>query len=213
MYYNNYDNEHNVKLHYALVDNGHGVDTLGKCAPDKSILEYAYTREIAAAVYERLTICNNIKPILITPERKDIPLATRVQRINNYCNRYGAANCIMISIHLNAAGNGQWMNARGWECYTTPGQNNSDKLATLLYNKAKLLLPNNNIKIRTDNSDGDPDKEANFYIIRKSNCPAVLTENLFMDNKEDNEYLLSATGFNSIVAIHTAAIKEWFGES
>ena len=178
MYYNNYDNEHNVKLHYALIDNGHGVDTLGKRAPDKSILEYAYTREIAAAVYERLTIYDNIKPILVTPERKDIPLATRVQRINNYCNRYGAANCLMISIHLNAAGNGDWMNARGWECYTTPGQNNSDKLATLLYNKAKLifahmehdehvLLPQNNISIRTDNSDGDPDKEANFYIIRK----------------------------------------------
>lgn len=195
----------------VLIDNGHGVDTLGKCAPDKSILEYAYTRELAAAIYDRLTVCNNIKPILITPERKDIPLAERVKRINNYVNRYGAANCIMISIHLNAAGSGQWMTGTGWECYTTPGQNNSDKLATLLYNKATKVF-GNNVRIRTDNTDGDPDKEANFYIIRGANCPAVLTENLFMDNKKDNEYLLSATGFNNIVALHTAAIKEWFNE-
>lgn len=198
-------------MYYALIDNGHGVDTLGKCAPDKSILEYAYTRELAAAIYDRLTVCNNIKPILITPERKDISLAERVKRINNYVNRYGAANCIMISIHLNAAGSGQWMTGTGWECYTTPGQNNSDKLATLLYNKATKVF-GNNVRIRTDNTDGDPDKEANFYIIRGANCPAVLTENLFMDNKKDNEYLLSATGFNNIVALHTAAIKEWFNE-
>lgn len=198
-------------MYYALIDNGHGVDTLGKCAPDKSILEYAYTRELAAAIYDRLTVCNNIKPILITPERKDISLSERVKRINNYVNRYGAANCIMISIHLNAAGSGQWMNGTGWECYTTPGQNNSDKLATLLYNKAAKVF-GNNVRIRTDNTDGDPDKEANFYIIRGANCPAVLTENLFMDNKRDNEYLLSATGFNNIVALHTAAIKEWFNE-
>lgn len=200
-------------MYYALLDNGHGVDVLGKQAPDKSILEYLYTRELATAIYSRLLDYDYIKPILITPELQDISLSERVKRINNYCNKYGAANCIMISIHLNAAGNGQWMNGRGWECYTTPGQNNSDKLATILYNKAKLILPQNNISIRTDNSDGDPDKEAHFYIIRKSNCPAVLTENLFMDNRLDNKYLLSATGFNSIVAIHTAAIKEWFGES
>ena len=195
-------------MYYALIDNGHGVDTLGKCAPDKSILEYAYTRELAAAIYDRLTVCNNIKPILIVPERKDISLAERVKRINNYVNRYGAANCIMISIHLNAAGSGQWMNGTGWECYTTPGQNNSDKLAECLYDAAKVAFKGQ--KIRTDTTDGDSDKEAKFYIIKNSNCPAVLTESFFMDNKKDNEYLLSATGFNNIVACHAEGIKQYF---
>ena len=63
-------------MYYALLDNGHGVDTKGKRSPDGLILEYKYTRELAAAIYERLSITTNIKPILITPERKDIPLAT-----------------------------------------------------------------------------------------------------------------------------------------
>ena len=196
-------------MYYTLIDNGHGKDTKGKRSPDGLILEYAYTRELAADIYERLLITNYIKPILITPERKDIPLATRVQRINNYCNKYGAKNCIMISLHLNAAGNGQWMNGSGWECYTTPGQNNSDKLADLLYKHANnVFYPN--VKIRTDYTDGDIDKESNFYIIRTSNCPAVLTENLFMDSHKDADYLLSATGFNNIVDLHVNAIKEWF---
>ena len=30
-------------------------------------------------------------------------------------------------------------------------------------------------------SDGDRDWEEDFYILRKSRCPAVLTENFFMD--------------------------------
>ena len=136
---------------YVLIDNGHGNNTAGKCSPDKSIREYLYTREIAAAVYQRLLdIPNNhsdshndncnIKPVLITPELQDIPLAVRVQRINKYCTQYGSSNCILFSIHLNASGNGQWMAARGWSVWTTRGQNNSDKLATLMYKVAVQLF-------------------------------------------------------------------------
>lgn len=192
---------------YVLIDNGHGSNTPGKCSPDKTIREYLYTRELAAGIYERLQTEPNIKPILITPELQDIPLSTRALRANKYCNRYGANKCILISLHLNASGNGDWMNARGWSCYTTPGQNNSDKLADILYDNAKLVFKDH--KIRTDYTDGDPDVEAKFYIIKNSNCPAVLTESFFMDNKQDNEYLLSATGFNNIVDVHVKAILKW----
>lgn len=197
-------------MYYALLDNGHGINTLGKCNKDKSILEYLYTRELTTAIYSRLLDYDYIKPILITPELQDIPLSTRVNRINNYCNKYGAANCILISIHLNASGNGEWMAARGWECYTTKGQNNSDKLANCLYDAAKLILKGHNI--RTDYTDSDPDKENNWYIIKGANCPAVLTESLFMDNKQDAEYLLSPEGFNSIVALHVEGIKQYYNK-
>ena len=195
-------------MYYALLDNGHGIDTKGKRSPDGLILEYKYTRELAAAIYERLSISDTIKPILITPERKDIPLATRVQRINNYCNKYGAKNCIMISLHLNAAGNGQWMNARGWSVWTTRGQNNSDQLATLMYTNAVSIFGSDNC--RKDISDGDPDYEAGFYIITGANCPAILTENFFQDHHNDVDYLLTANGFNNIVELHVNTINEWF---
>ena len=39
---------------------------------------------------------------------------------------------------------------------------------------------------------------------RDTNCPAVLTENLFQDNKEDVEFLLSNK--QTIVNIHYNAI-------
>ena len=41
------------------------------------------------------------------------------------------------------------------------------------------------MRLWTDNTYGDPDIEKDFYIIRHTSCPAVLTENLFMDNRED----------------------------
>ena len=50
------------------------------------------------------------------------------------------------------------------------------------------------MKIRKDMTDGDPDKESGFYILKHTKCPAVLTENLFQDNKEDVGFLLSEEG-------------------
>lgn len=194
----------------VLIDNGHGYDTSGKCSPDKSVKEYQYNRDIAIAVYDRLLNDPDIHPVLITPEINDISLAERVRRINKYVAKYGSSNCIMVSIHLNAAGNGQWMNARGWECYTTRKQNNSDKFADCLYEAAEQVLKGH--KIRTDYSDKDKDKEADYYIIKNANCPSVLTENLFMDNKEDAAYLLSPEGFNNIVALHIKGIKLYFNK-
>ena len=42
--------------------------------------------------------------------------------------------------------------------------------------------------IRTDTSDGDRDMESNFYVLKHTSCPAVLTENFFQDNKSDVDY-------------------------
>lgn len=37
-----------------LIDNGHGINTPGKCSPDGVFREYKYTRKIAAAVVKHL---------------------------------------------------------------------------------------------------------------------------------------------------------------
>ena len=116
-------------------------------------------------------------------------------------NEYKASEAILISIHCNAAGNGSnWMQARGWEAWTSVGQTKADKLADYLYGAAEECLPG--MKIRKDMADGDPDKESGFYILKHTKCPAVLTENLFQDNKEDVDFLLSEEGKRTIVSLH-----------
>ena len=115
-------------------------------------------------------------------ETIDVPLAERARRVNEACGRYGRANVVLISIHVNAAGDGtEWRGARGWSAYTSPGKTKADTLATMTYEEAETHLKGQ--QIRRDTQDGDEDWEANFYMLRKTKCPAVLTENFFMDNR------------------------------
>jgi len=171
-----------------LIDAGHGIDTPGKRSPDGAFREYLWNRQVAELVFEDLGI-DGYDVSLVVTETNDIPLITRVNRVNAICNKYGTDDVILVSIHSNAAGNGKdWMNAKGWSCYTTKGDTKSDILAELLYDSFERSFPDR--KIRKDMQDGDRDWEENFYIIQKSKCPAVLIENFFYDNKEECHWLM-----------------------
>ena len=61
-------------------------------------------------------------------------------------------------------------------------------------------------------SDGDPDFEASFYILKHTLCPAVLTENLFMDNQEDCAFFLSPKGRQAIIDLHIDGIISYLNE-
>ena len=189
-----------------LIDNGHGLNTTGKRSPDGKFLEATYTREIARRIVIDLQDCGYDAELLV-PEEDDIPLKERVRRTNEHCQTLGKSNVILVSIHVNAAGNGsKWMNATGWSCYTSKGQTQSDKLADCLYQAAIKNFPDK--RIRTDYSDNDPDWEENFYILRHSLCPTVLTENFFMDSP-DLEFLKSEACKLALVNIHVEAILQY----
>ena len=180
-----------------LLDPGHGLNTPGKRSPDGTFLEAAYNREIAKYILAELQ-AKGYDAQLLVPEIKDIPLKERVRCVNAHCTALGKTNVILISIHVNAAGDGtQWMNATGWSCYTCKGKTQSDTLANCLYEAAIKNFPGK--RIRTDYTDNDPDWEENFYILRHTHCPAVLIDNFFMDNKQDLAYLLSQEGRRAIV--------------
>lgn len=191
-----------------LIDNGHGVDTAGKSSPDERLREFAYARLIAIRIVDELMQRGYDSERIVT-EENDISLKERCNRVNNICKKLGADNVILVSIHCNAAGSGQWMNARGWEAWTSIGDTKADELATCLYREAEKA----GFKIRKDKTDGDPDKEGNLYILKHTLCPAVLTENLFQDNKEDVEYLLCETGKQAIVYLHVNGIIEYINSA
>lgn len=208
-----------------LIDNGHGENTPGKRSPDGLLREYQYTREIAEQVVANLRQ-QGYDAERIVRENIDVSLATRVRRVNDVCKELGSANVLLVSIHVDAAGDGsRWMQAGGWSCYTTPGRTKSDRLAECLYDSASKHLQEyakiqtagkerglyslKQTPIRIDLTDGDRDKEANFFILRHTNCAAVLTENLFQDNHSDVEFLLSAAGRRAIVSLHVEGIVNY----
>ena len=96
------------------------------------------------------------------------------------------------------------MGASGWEVYTSRGKTKADRLADCLC--AAALQNLQDIRIREDWTDGDADKEADFYILKHTKCAAVLTENLFMDNYRDYSILMSEEGIRKIVQLHVEGI-------
>ena len=189
-----------------LIDNGHGVDTPGKRSPDGRLREYKYARVIASRVAEQLCGMGYDASLIVTEEH-DVSLQDRCERVNNWCELKGSSNVILVSVHVNAAGNGEWKSATGWSAYTSRGQTQADKLADCLYAAAKEALPGK--RMRTDYSDGDADIEAGFYILRYTRCAAVLTENLFQDNREDVDFLLSEEGMEAIVRLHVNGVVNY----
>ena len=189
-----------------ILDNGHGRETAGKCSPDGRLLEYAYTREIVRRIAAELEARGLDVPRLV-PGQEDIPLKERVSRANKLYQEAGK-QAILISVHVNASGQGgEWLSAKGWEAWTSIGNTKADDLASCLYDAAGTA----GFKLRKDETDGDPDKEGHLYILKHTLCPAVLTENLFQDNREEVDFLLSEVGKESITALHVEGITKYLG--
>lgn len=189
-----------------LIDNGHGgvkngeYQTKGKRSPqwfDDSILyEGEFNRGITARLTEFLSAAG-IRYTLICPEQDDISLSERVRRANDIYKEDRTA--VLVSVHANAGG------GRGSEIFTSPGETRSDAIATVFFNEMAKIFPSE--KMRKDYSDGDPDKEAEFYILTRTNCPAILTENFFMDNeKECRDLLMTKEGRDRVALAHFNAI-------
>jgi len=184
----------------VLLDPGHGaIDPSGKytTAPSKQFqhkkgtfhnggwfYEGVFNRAITSRVSAKLQNLN-IPHVLVAHEYLDTPLADRVASANWYFKQY--KNTLYISSHANASGSGA---ARGFEVYTTPGKTKSDEVATLFWNNVKEQL-GTRIAYRSDTSDGDPDREANFYVIKNTKMPAILIEHLFFDNYDDALLLMN----------------------
>lgn len=190
----------------VILDNGHGRETAGKCSPDGRLLEYAYTREIVRRIAAELE-ARGLDVSRLVPEQEDIPLKERVARANKLYQDAGK-QAILISVHVNAAGQGgEWLKAKGWEAWTSVGNTKADDLASCLYDAAGAA----GFKLRKDETDGDPDKEGHLYILKHTLCPAVLTENLFQDSREEVDFLLSEGGKEAITALHVEGITKYLG--
>lgn len=188
----------------VLVDNGHGFETPGKRSRDGRLLEWAYSREIACRLVASLK-ARGIDAEQIVPENTDISLKERCRRVNAICAKLGSKNCICISIHNNADVGTKWTNASGFSVFVSLNASaNSKKLASIFTDTAKNYCLEGDRAIPKEKY-----WTKNLAICRDTNCPAVLTENLFMTNKSDVDFLLSDIGKKIIVKMHEEAVIEY----
>lgn len=187
-----------------LIDNGHGSDTPGKCSPDRSILEWRTARLIASHIVRMLADAG-AQARLLVPEARDIPLRQRVARVNDHCRRLGADNVRLVSVHLNAAGaDGRWHSARGWSAFVAPGASAaSRRMASALASAAQK----EGLTVRRPRP-GQDYWEQSLALCRDTLCPAVLTENLFMDSRDDAALLLQPPFLSRLARLTSRALLE-----
>lgn len=187
----------------VILDNGHGKETAGKRSPiwsdGSQLFEWEFNRDIVRRIAEKLQ-ADGVPYRILVPEENDISLSERVKRANEIAKENNG-KVYVLSVHANAGG------GTGWEVYTSPGETKADAIATVFAEEAQRVFVPDGWRMRFDYADGNPDKEAAFYILKHTSCPAILTENFFMDTEKDCRFIMSDDGREQIADMHVAAIK------
>lgn len=197
-----------------ILDAGHGsvINNVYYCrAGGRKIItdKFAYyegesNRSIVNRISEILTI-QKIPFYPLAWEYEDVTLSTRISR----ANKIFAENpdTYIISFHSNAGG------GTGFEIFTSPGPTKSDPIATFFGEAIQEDPILKEFKLRVDFSDGDLDKEKKFDILTKTNCPAILVENLFFDNPHDLKFLLDFNFRDTLARFYANKIKQLYGRT
>ena len=167
------------------IDSGHSGNTqngdyltapakMFKHSPSEIFYEGVFNRQIKDALIRDLWR-HDILAIDVCPTELDLPLSVRVNIVNAIYAKY--KNAVLISLHSNAG------RGTGIEIWTARGQTRSDKFATVIGEQVSRDFED--VVFRQDFMDGDMDKEADFYILKYTHCPAVLPEFMFYDNYDD----------------------------
>ena len=196
-----------------ILGTAHGSNVPGKCSPDKKFREYKFSREVIAMLRPRLeadgfTVFVDM-PGDEVPRPANTELSLRCRYVNAICSKFGKENCVYVSIHVNAAGaDGKWHDARGFAVYVARSCSAASKrLARTICDLAISRGLRGNRSVPSEHY-----WQANFYVLRNTACPAILTENLFQDNRDDVEFLSSQAGKEAVATLHLDAIKQHFAK-
>jgi len=194
-----------------LLDHGHGGYKEGvTLTPDRGI----YTKKsklsegqlnraaVHSIAFELSYLGYNVH--IIASGNDDVSLKDRVAEVNRLYDNY---NCALFSIHHNGFHDSR---VKGFELFTSLGETVSDAIAEDMARVFMCLHPER--KFRKLGHVGKASKEAPFYILRRTVCPAVLIEWGFMTNKQEREYITSPRGRADLVNYMTKSIIQTFNK-
>jgi N-acetylmuramoyl-L-alanine amidase len=194
-----------------LIDAGHGgVDSDGIYTTDPSfdpsvpgagtkcfahrdgtfIHEGVFNRAVRTEIIKMINVDGGMRWKSVNHGSGDMSLRGRVDFVNNMQNQHG--DCVLVSIHGNAGG------GNGFEVYTSTGTTQSDVMADVWIDRMVDKFPDRRNRGA---------KQSNFYLLRKTNCPAILTESFFMDTLDDCRLMNSVEGVRLIACAHFEMMK------
>ena len=189
------------------IDNGHGALTAGKRSPpyvEGSILEeWEFNRDITRRIFAQLDDLG-VAYFNVTPETQVGNFLTeRVDRANRLSSSLPK---IFLSIHGNAgpAPNPESFtadSARGIETWHYYGSTKGRKIAAVFQRHLIERTGMNNRHLRSKVT-------GQFYVLRATRMPAILTENGFYNNRFDLKLMLTKNFRQQVADAHVAAILE-----
>lgn len=194
----------------VILDAGHGgmidgeYQTAGKRSPiwddGSQYFEGVGNRQIVSKLTKKLT-AEGIKVFNPNDSEKDMKLSERVELINNEIKSNPDTEFIGISVHSNAFRDSR---ANGWSVHVS----NNCSVDSLVMSD----LISKQMKVEFPDSLNRGVKKNDFYILRNTICPFILTENFFMTNeKECKEILMTEEGQDKIVNLHFDFICNFLG--
>ncbi len=198
------------KSHYMwCLDNGHGKATPGKRSPvfevdgvRQQLLEYEFNRAIVSRIIAGLKE-KNISFFNVVPEVEgDISLSERVHRANTLDTDLPK---IYVSVHSNAGpvGPDGWSpdSTSGVETWYFHNSRKGRKVAAVFQKHIVAATGWKNRHIKSKPS-------GQFYVLRNTTMPAVLTENGFFTNEREAKELMTEEVRDAIANAHIASILE-----
>jgi N-acetylmuramoyl-L-alanine amidase len=173
-----------------FIDPGHGGNDPGTVA--NGLKEKELTLKIAKKIQSLLGEYQNISVKLSRTTDVYLSLSERADMANGWGADY------FISVHINAGG------GTGFESYIYNGSVSSATIAYQNVMHQEIMKAIGNVKDRGK-------KRANFAVVRETKMPAILTENLFIDNANDATKLKSDSFLSQIAFGHVQGIVKAFG--
>ena len=191
-----------------LIDPGHGIPHTGATGRILGIKEHTVTLDVAFAVKRWLEphgfqvyLTRSTEQCLV-PRRNERSADLRARGV--MAGRIGAG--FMLSLHCNSVADPR---ANGCECFTLPGQNQSDRLADELLKSYRIAFPD--IRLRSDTRDGDLDKEMDLRVLNSAppGIPKALFELAFLSNPQEEAFLGNSNNYPAIAAALGEGILNW----
>lgn len=184
---------------HIVIDPGHCQQWTGATGRILQLKEHVVVLEIAQAMRTYFAgkgvtaLLTHATAQCLNPTSKSHDLSARF-------NFAYSRHLPILSLHCNSAVDPR---AHGYECYTLPGRDNSDNWASALLFFYKQMFPTQ--AMRTDMSDGDPDKETNLAVLRQRLAggeirnTGVLFELPFLSNPTEEKWLANKANYPQIV--------------
>lgn len=180
----------------VCLDPGHGVESPGKCSPDKSYYEHEFALDMARRIQAHLERCG----VRVVLTRTDEHCPTGKANTNDLLKRVAISDAagadLFVSIHSNASGN-EWSNASGLMIYTSAGPETASRNVAAKAVLSRMTAAG--VELR-----GSPlVHDIELVVTRETVAPAMLIEYGFHTNRTE-VVLLKKSSYRAKLAEATA---------